>query len=345
MIKHPARYRVPVAASRKGCEHASMKVLVIHSRDLDKGSTRFRVVNYIPYLQSQGISVDFVNRKEVTAAQAREHDVVLNQKCRIGWWAARTLRSASQRLLFDFDDAIYTRPRKPYGPVVGFRVRRRLDWWLAAADLVTTSSDYLAGYARRITDRIRVIPMAVDVDTWHPSPRAADDRIRIGWAGRPGNLRFLRAIETPLASLLRARPNVSFAVYSGESPDMAVPMEHTPFHAGTEAAFCQSLDIGLLPLDDTAFTRGKSPIKAIQYLACGVPVVGNVIGAGREIVTNDVGLDVSDHGGWLDALIQLVDNAALRRQLGDAGRARIVARHNLATSSTLLLDAITGNRS
>lgn len=321
---------------------AAVNVLIMHSRDLDKGSTRFRVVNYAEWLESQGLHLDYVNRKRITTRQVSNCDVLFNQKCRLSAWQSWRLRRAARRIVFDFDDAIWTRARKPYGRFVGYRVRKRLDWWFDAADVVTTSSEYLADYARRITSAVRVIPMAVDVDVWTPGPRPEDGRIRIGWAGRPGNLRYLKAIESTLQELLRARPRVEFAVYSGERPDLAVPFVYEPFVPGTEAAFCQALDIGLLPLDDGEFARGKSPIKAIQYLACGVPVVGNVVGAGREIVTPDNGIDVASSGGWMTALLRLVDDAGERRRRGESGRAHILRNHNIVHTRSALLAAITG---
>ena len=314
----------------------------MHSRDLDKGSTRFRVVNYQPFLEASGLSLDYVNRQRISVREVQRHDVLFNQKCRVNWLLSLRLRRASKRIVFDFDDAIYTRPRKPYGRFVGSRVRSRLDWWYAHADLVTTSSEYLAAHARRITDRVRVIPMAVDVNTWAPAEKTLSDKVRIGWAGRPGNLRYLQSIQDELIAVQRARPQVEYAVYSGERPDLALPFQHVSFKPGTEPAFIQSLDIGLLPLPDNEFARGKSPIKAIQYLACGAPVVGNVWGASAEIVTPEVGLDVTLHGGWQTALIRLVDDVALRQRLGAAGREHVIRHHNLATTGPALLAAITG---
>ncbi len=320
----------------------TVKILVMHSRDLDKGSTRFRVVNYQPFLEASGLSINYVNRQRVSVREVERHDVLFNQKCRLNWLLSWRLRRASPRIVFDFDDAIYTRPRKPYGRFVGGRVRNRLDWWYAHADLVTTSSEYLAAHARRITDRVRVIPMAVDVETWAPTVRAASDKVRIGWAGRPGNLRYLQTIQDELIAVQRARPQVEYAVYSGERPDLALPFQHVSFKPGTEPSFIQSLDIGLLPLPDNEFARGKSPIKAIQYLACGAPVVGNVWGASAEIVTPDVGLDIALHGGWQAALIRLVDDVGLRERLGAAGRAHVMRHHNITNTGPALLAAITG---
>jgi len=314
----------------------------MHSRDLDKGSTRFRVVNYQRWLECQGVVLDYVNRENISARQVLRYDVLFNQKCRLSAWSSAHLRKAAKRLVFDFDDAIWTRARKPYGAFVGNRVRKRLDWWFEAADVVTTSSEYLANYARRVTQAVRVIPMAVDTDEWQPMPRPVDGKVRIGWAGRPGNLRYLKAIEPALAEVQRSRPHVEYAIYSGEKPDLTVPFHYQPFAARTEARFIQSLDIGLLPLDDGEFTKGKSPIKAIQYLACGVPVVGNVVGAGCEIVTAANGLDVAQTGGWTASLLRLIDDATERQRCGIAGRAHIITHNNLVNTRNALLAAITG---
>jgi glycosyltransferase involved in cell wall biosynthesis len=314
----------------------------MHSRDLDKGSTRFRVVNYQPWLESQGLALDYVNRQDINAHQVRQYDVLFNQKCRLSAWTSSRLRRAAKRIVFDFDDAIWTRARKPYGRFVGRRVRRRLDWWFEAADVVTTSSQYLADYARRVTQNVRVIPMAVDTEVWQPLPRPEDGRVRIGWAGRPGNLRYLKAIEAMLAEVQRLRPQVEYAIYSGEKPDLTVSFCYEPFAAGTEARFIQSLDVGLLPLDDGEFAKGKSPIKAIQYLACGVPVVGNVVGASHEIVTAGNGLDVALAGGWTEALLHLIDNPQDRHTRGIAGRAHVLVHNNLVKTRHTLYAAITG---
>ena len=321
-----------------------MNVLVIHSRDLDKPSTRFRIVNYESFLEDNGVHLTYVNRKRIDRqllASIGDYDLVINQKCLMSMRQARAIVARSRRVIFDYDDAIYTRPRKPYGSLVGARVRRRIGFWLSNADEVTAANEFLGDYARRYRSDVTVLKMGIDTQMWRPAqPRRADGPVVIGWAGAPGNLKNVAAIERALGTVLEARPAARIAIFSGARPDLSIPFDYVPFEPGGEAAFCQTLDVGLLPLHDDEFSKGKSPIKAIQYLASGVPAVGNVFGATAEILKPDNSIAVTSEQDWVAALTRLIDDPALRGRLGAAGRAHVCAEHAMTHTRQKLLDII-----
>lgn len=325
-----------------------MNILVIHSRDLEKGSTRFRVVQYQPWLQSQGVQVDYVNRKLLGKMlnHISDYDVVINQKCLLRMGLQKQLRARAKRLLFDYDDAIYTRPGKPYGLITGFRVRRRMAYWMRQADVVTTSSEYLANHARKYQDnsraRVLVLPMGVDLSTWSPDTSRQSEKIVLGWAGAPVNLKHIERLEPVLKVILDRHSNVEVAVFSGDKPKLSIPHRYVPYRDGGEPEFIRSIDIGLLPLVDDEHARGKSPIKAIQYLACGVPVAGNVYGATAEIINADNGIAVESESQWLDALDRLIKDAGLRKRLGQSGRQHIEQHNDRTVLQQQLLNAISG---
>lgn len=323
-----------------------MNVLAIISRDLQKGSTKYRIVQYLDFLRSKGINVDFVNRKSIDAfviKKSAQADIVFNQKCLFRYSLAKKLIAASRRTLFDFDDAIYTRPGKPDSLVTRIRVRRRLHLWLRRSDVVTTSNHFLARYARQYSDSVEIIPMALNLEIWKPLEKSFDNNITIGWTGAPVNIPLIESLDPVLTFLLKKFPFLKLAVFSGQKPKLNCPFEYHPFRPGHEPAFVQNLDIGLLPLVDEEHSKGKSSIKAIQYLACGIPVVGNVTGATAEILNEGNSIAVSTEEQWLHALEKLVTNRGLAKFMGRAGRKHIEGNHDLKSVAKRLLAVLSGN--
>jgi glycosyltransferase involved in cell wall biosynthesis len=323
-----------------------MKALVIISRDRDKASTRFRFVQYEAMLAERGISLDYVRRDAIGAAVLQripEYDVVINQKCLMPRRLAAKVIAASKRLVFDMDDAIWTRPGRPHSWFTAWRVKARLKQWLMAADVVTAANDYLASYARQFSERVQVIHMALDTAQWQPGDKAGRDEVIIGWAGSPATLKNLERIGPQLCEILAANPSLRLAVYSGQRPALDCEFTYTPFAPGTEAAFVQQLDIGLLPLpEDDAFTRGKSPIKALQYLACGLPVVAQVRGATAEILDASNSLHVNQSSDWRSAIEALLADKAQRERLGRAGRDFVLREHDMQGTVEQIVAALRG---
>lgn len=319
-----------------------MKLLVIHSRDLEKGSTKFRIVQYRDFLKEHDIHLDYIRYRNInseTLEQLPGYDLVVNQKCLVNIGLSREIRKRSRRILFDFDDAIWTRPGKPYGLITGWRVRRRLQYWLNSADVVTTANGFLADYARQYSQCVRVVPMAIDMSELYAS-ETKRETIRIGWAGAPVNLPNLQRLEPVLKWVLGQYPNSELAVFSGRKPRFDVSFIYVPFTPGGEGKFIRSLDIGLLPLVREEHAMGKSPIKSIQYLACGVPIVGDIIGATREILNENNSVSVSTGDEWKKALSTLIENPDLRRTLGAQGYADVHRKHDVSVVRNQLLDTI-----
>jgi len=263
-----------------------MKLLVFTIGDPEAGSTKYRIVQYESFLTENDIEVQYVHRDEINSATigfAKTSDVVLNQKCLFKVSLTKKIIANSKRIIFDFDDAIWTRPGRPHSFLTQRRVDKRFHLWLKNADAVVAANEYLAEYATKYSSNVKVFPMALDLQKWHPGKKAEDGIIRVGWAGTPGNLKYLKPLEPALKELTSRYTNLKVMIYCGEKPELEFPFEFTPFKPETEPDFIRQLDIGLLPLKDEKYLRGKSPIKAVQYLACGVGVIGNIDGATAEI--------------------------------------------------------------
>jgi glycosyltransferase involved in cell wall biosynthesis len=284
----------------------------------------------------RGLSPDFWSR-------AGGSDAIVNQKALLSGRFRRRLLASGPRVFLDFDDAIWTRQGRPYRGLTRLRVAWRLRRWLAGVHGVTIANEVLAAYARQFARRVWIVPMALDLEYWRPASRRAAEGIRIGWAGSPGNVGLLAQCEGSLRSILARHAGVRLAVFGGRRPDWSVPFEYVPYTPGGEAAFVSGLDIGLLPLADEPYCHGKSPIKAIQYLSCAVPVAGNVVGASREILDSTNSVAVSSPGDWVSALERLILDPALRERMGRAGRERVERNHDLRRVSGRLREILNGS--
>lgn len=309
------------------------KLLCLTTRGLDKASTHYRFVQFEEFFRDARVEIEFVARQDLDQKRIDglpEYDVLVNQRCLLPLRRARAVMRLARRSLLDFDDAIYTRPGRPRNWLTAWRVRARLRYLLAHSELTTVANRCLADYARRHANRVEIVPMALDGRVWHPVERPAATRpVRIGWSGSPVNIGQMERLAGVLAPLFGGRRDLRLAILSGRRPALPFDFDYQPFQAGAEPEFVRSLDIGLLPLVEDEFTRGKSPIKALQYMACGVPVVGNVFGGTAEMLDESNSVTVQRLEDWPAALESLADDRERRRYLGMAGAARFRDRHEL----------------
>jgi glycosyltransferase involved in cell wall biosynthesis len=218
-------------------------------------------------------------------------------------------------VVFDFDDALWTRPIKPYSFMTQWRVNHRLKFWLQHASHTFVANHYLATYARTRSDKVSVLPMTLDLQVWK---KGEQEEGLIGWCGAPHNFHYLEKMQDELLRVKSDFPHVRFAVYSGKKPSLKIPFDYVPFKKGEEHLFVQKLQIGLLPLDQDPYSLGKSPIKALQYMACGVPIVSTAKGASLELL----------QGNCVSACTDLLSNPQKRVSLGEAGRALAEKNHD-----------------
>lgn len=324
-----------------------MNVLVITSRDLEKSSTKYRIAQYTDFLNSKGIRIEFIKRKALNASLIKNFkslDLVFNQRCLIKTSLSKKIFSHSRRTIFDFDDAIFTRSGKPYSLFTSLRVKRRFRLWLRYSDVITTANHYLADVAKQFSSSVVVVPMALDMNIWKPPEEKMRTYITLGWAGAPVNIPNIESLNDIFTKLINKYPFLKLAIFSGEKPRLTSPFEFIPYEKGKEPEFVQNLDIGLLPITEDDFTRGKSPIKAIQYLACGKPVVGNVFGATAEILKQDNSIAVSSHNEWIQALEILINDKTRRERMGQAGRKHVLKHYNILKAQDQLLNIFMNKR-
>lgn len=332
-----------------------MRLLAI-TRGPDTPSTRFRFRQYLPQLQAAGVDVtERVARYGATAPPgttlerlswaartvphvvgaplaARHYDRVLLQKPLL--LLRRTLEPALPRgYVFDIDDALWVvDPRGVDG------IARR-------AGTVLAGNAYLADHFSTVADRVEVVPTGVDLTRWRPAPRA--ERPTIVWSGGDRQYPDLARLAPALATVLRDRPDARLRIMSDLPPpaDLGLPpavVEFVRWSPAAEVAALNSAWVGIMPLQDSAWARGKCSYKMLLYMASAVPAVASPVGMNIEVQAAGPGSVLAgSRDEWIDAVGGLLDDPQASARFGSAARATVAAHYDAAVIgrrlATLLL--------
>jgi glycosyltransferase involved in cell wall biosynthesis len=245
-------------------------------------------------------------------------------------WIERAVL-AGRPYALDLDDAVFHNYDRHRLAPVRWAWGRKIDRLMRGATLVTAGNAYLAQRARDAgSPWVEVIPTVIDLDRYPrvaPSRPATGAPVDIVWIGSPATAAYLQALASPLQRLA-AEQSIRLVVIGAEPPRWpGVNVIPKSWSADSEAAEIARCHIGVMPLPDSPWERGKCGYKLIQYMACGLPVVASPVGVNREIIEPDRnGLLASDDEQWTVALRRLTVDAALRQRLGAAGRGT-VERH------------------
>ena len=275
-------------------------------------------------------------------------DVVVVQR-QVDPLPGRRLERAAMRgraLVLDVDDAVWL--REPGGHPVA-RLRRNADklkWLASRAERVIAGNDYLAEWLGRHARDVSVVPSLVDTDLIEPRVHRDSDTLVVGWIGSPSTARYLRAVAAPLAAFAASRRDltVRLLVVGGAAPTVeGVHVEQRRWSEQQESEALQRMDIGLMPLPDNPWTRGKCAYKALQYMAAAVPVVADGVGLTSEVVGHgSAGLIVHGPADWERAFERLAGSAQLRRRMGETGRTRVEAAFSVRAWGGRLAALISG---
>jgi glycosyltransferase involved in cell wall biosynthesis len=264
--------------------------------------------------------------------RARRYDAVLVHRaaCLAGPAVLeRVLAGSGPPLLFDFDDAIWLRHTSGANAVFDrLKFPGKTATLCRLAARVVAGSEYLAAWARGHSARVDVVPTSIDVAAYQRPDRAANGRVVVGWTGSATSLTHLER-AAPLLRRLAAAREVEIRVLSTRPPALPdVPVVFRPWTPDNEVGEIGTFDVGIKPMPDDEWARGKCPMKELQYLALGIPAVCSAVGGTREAVRHgDNGYLVSTEDEWMEALVRLVDDPALRARLGEAGRRTVRERY------------------
>lgn len=224
--------------------------------------------------------------------------------------------------IYDFDDAFFLKYRRSGYRIVSGLLGNKIDALISNASAVTAGNDYLAEYARRLNPGTIVLPTVIDETRYtHAKPKPADV-FTVGWIGSPSTGVYLEQVVDALSILGKEAPIRLTVVGATQKPIANVDVVNLPWSEETEVSLISSFDVGIMPLPDSDWARGKCAFKLIQYMACGIPSIASPVGANRSVLTADCGLYASTTEEWVAALRTLRDNRELRQHLAKNARER-----------------------
>lgn len=324
-------------------------------------SSRYRSFQYLPILEASGmrciLSSLFDDRylaHKYAHGHARIGDVLRAFAQRLGnvltvprqsvvvieyellpWFPAlleRWLAWRGCRMVLDYDDALFHQYDNHRNPWVRWLLGRKIATVMRLAHTVVAGNDYLADYARRAGAlRVQVIPTVIDLSRYPMKDWTSGSApFTIGWIGSPSTARYLREIAPALAEVCKGGRAQVRLVGSGPVDLPGVPLEVIPWREETEVDEIRRFDIGIMPLPDEPWARGKCGFKLIQYMACGLPVVASPVGVNCQIVEpGGNGFLAATEDEWVNGLTTLLADAALRESMGHAGRLKVEQRYCL----------------
>ena len=337
-------------------------------------SQRYRIEQWAPDLESEGISVDLLpfaddqlmqllhkpgNRTTKALANIRRcvrriADVVAVRRYD-AVYIHRTVCIAGPALLerliplfrkpviFDFDDAIFK--------LHTTEANRRFGWLkfpgktasiCRVSSHVVVGNNWLAEYARQFNSRVTIVPSSIDTEHYRPVRKnVSNTRLILGWTGSSTSQTHLE-LFAPLLRELCTRRNVEVRVISDRQPVLpGIDYVWQPWSSKTEAEDLAHFDIGVMPMPDDEWARGKCAFKALQYMAMGIPAVCSAVGANCEVIEHGKnGLLARTNEEWLESLELLIEQAELRRRLGEMGRRTVEERYSKRRCAALFAGVV-----
>ena len=249
------------------------------------------------------------------------------------WMFERALLPASIPIVSDYDDAVFHRyDRHRFAPV-RWLLGRKIDRVMKSSQLVTAGNAYLADRARKAgAVHVEVVPTVVDLSAYSVRFISfSNTAVRVGWIGTPNTWNaFGQTLHTQINDTLAAHGARFCAVGAELEAGRVGNLEVIAWSEDTEVDAIQSMDIGVMPLPDTPWARGKCGYKLIQYMACGLPVVASPVGVNKEIVEHGVnGFLAESDEEWRTAIEALISDPELRHRMGAAGRKKVENEYSL----------------
>jgi len=337
-----------------------MKIAFYTIGDADVPSTRFRVFQYLPKFQEAGISVDvltlprtgkgrleqfllslwqgFVRRQQLE--KVSQYDLVIVQKGLTPWRCrglVEKLVSSGVPFIFDMDDAVYLKS--------DIRLPLFFSRWqddqetlklLRQARHIVVGNPILEAFAKEHHESVTLIPTVLDTDRYYPDRQEGDSKpLVIGWSGTASTNAYVNCL-IPVLQKLRGQYGFTFHIMSHhlDSIDVSklagIPFQFIRWSRERELESLRKIDIGVMPLPDNEWTRGKCGAKALLYMSLGIPAVCSPVGVNQEIIQDGInGFLAANEKEWFEKLALLLENAGLRRQMGEKARQTVEMEYSV----------------
>lgn len=328
-------------------------ILCLHRPDRSP-SQRFRFEQYINFLESNGYSIDFsflLNAEQdkayyqpgqyakklsivlsstwkrlIEAINVKKYDLIFVQREAYMLGTAYFERAMGSKvpMIFDFDDSIWLQNVSEFNKKLAFlKDASKTAKIIEKASLVFAGNQFLADYAKQYNKNVVIIPTTIDTNIYKQQKSNKTDDVCIGWSG---SFSTIEHFATAIPALKRIKEKygkrVRFKIV-GDANYYCQELETQglPWKAATEVQDLSDMDIGIMPLPDTEWAKGKCGLKGLQYMALGIPTLMSPVGVNKDIIQNGVnGFLPSSEEEWVNYLSQLVEDKELRHKIGEKGK-------------------------
>jgi glycosyltransferase involved in cell wall biosynthesis len=344
-----------------------MKILALTKYSKLGTSSRLRVFQYLDYLRERGDDIivaplltdkylerlysgrrpewspilgGYLRRVRELGAASGSFDLIWMEKELFPWLPAlleQLFTSKRVPCVVDYDDAIFHQYDSHWCLPVRYMLKRKIDWVMAHAHCVVVGNEYLASRARLAGARqIEHLPTAVDLKRYIAAPLQPAETLIIGWIGTPITAKYLQLIA-PALRRVHAQVPIELMTVGANDIDLGIPVRTVPWHEGTEVESLNKFHVGIMPLHDGPFERGKCGYKLIQCMAVGRPVIGSPVGANCQIIRHGInGYLASSMQDWADALIKISRDFCLLQEMGVAARNTVESQYSIQTTAPRL---------
>jgi glycosyltransferase involved in cell wall biosynthesis len=321
-----------------------MKVLFITVGSIKNASPRVRVYQFLPKFKGIGIDYKVFPMGEILKTHTETDmgrmisdeweaaDLIYIQKFLLDKNLLKKLKKTNKRIIYDFDDALFT-PEFSFEDLAEVKKRREsLNFHLKNAMHVIVSNDYLKNYAKNFNKNVTVIPNAFDIEKITLKENTSSSTCIIGWIGYPGNLNYLMRLRGVFKKIYeKFRDRVILMIISSVPFIFReIKTINKNWSLDREIENIQKFDIGISPLVDSPYTRGKAGYRVLINMAVGNPVVASPVGVQKEVIKDGWNGYLADaESEWIEKMSQLIENPSLRRKFGLNGRKLIINEYSL----------------
>ena len=347
-----------------------LRVLALAKYAARAASTRQRLLQYQPFLSDNGVDVDvrplledayldalMAGRQRSTSAVARAYGKRLCALLDVGGYDAVWVQyelfpylplidglfaaACPKPIISDMDDAIFHMYDLHRSATVRGLLGGKLRPLMRRSAISLCGNAYLRDYVERAGGRAIIVPTVLDSDIFCPAAHTVERPLTVGWIGSPSTWPYVQAVLPTLLPAIERLNGRFLVIGAGPAAHGIAGVESREWSEASEVADLQEMDIGLMPVPDEPWGRGKCGYKLIQYMACGVPTIASPVGVNCDIVGDGVdGFLAETEEEWVRALETLAADPALRRQMGVVGRSKIVRFYSLQSQRQIVLEAV-----
>jgi glycosyltransferase involved in cell wall biosynthesis len=301
--------------------------LLIVTNNPERASFRQRIGTYLDFFHDNGINCEVAKLPAGSLArrklfkQATDFDGFFLHKKRLNSLDAFWVSRYAKKVIYDFDDAIMYSDKHTDRP--SHKRQKSFKRTVQLADMVIAGNSYLAEHARKSNTSVNLLPTGLDTHIYKSKSDLKNNNLHLVWIGSESTLGYLAELKPALEEIGSRFDNVVLRIICDAFFDLNnLEVEKCLWSLKKEVVDLVTSDIGLAPLPDNRFTRGKCGFKILQYAAAGLPVVASPVGANAEYVQDGAtGFLVTDTRQWVDRITELIENPNLGKRMGREGRA------------------------